>query len=226
MWFDERLNLLNLGIDEEILKKYDRGFEQLLKLSLSKSRIKSYKKTIDEIISLLTRELIVTITRLQILPQHMHELDDILSDVDINKTKYLAKAVESAHFSHHESSVILGWRAAINMIHKTIAILGFDMFNKKCAKLKEARGRYKRFAKKYTAVNFADLQQVCDGDLLWIIDYWGLIDSNQHARLEICKTMRNNSSHPGEAEISSENLLSFFSDLTTIVFSNSTFQKS
>jgi len=35
--------------------------------------------------------------------------------------------------------------------------------------------------------------------------------------------MRNNSAHPGEAVISKENLLSFYSDLKTIIFDNSKF---
>lgn len=225
-WFDERLNLLDLGADEEILEKYDDEFKQLLQLSLSRSRIKSYRKTIDRIISLFVDELIVTIAQFPILTQHMHGLYDVLRDVDINKIKYLTKAVDSAHYSHHESSAMLGWSAAINVIHETINALGFDTFNEKCAGLKEARGRYKRFKKIYTITNFADLRQVCDGDLLWIIEYWGLIDNNQHDRLEICRTMRNNAAHSGEAEISPENLLSFFSDLKNIVFTNDNFQRS
>ena len=53
---------------------------------------------------------------------------------------------------------------------------------------------------------------------------WELIDANQHERLSICFTMRNNAAHPGEATITEPNLLSAFSDLKTIVFDNPKFK--
>jgi hypothetical protein len=65
---------------------------------------------------------------------------------------------------------------------------------------------------------------VFDSDLLWVLDYWELIDPNQHDRLSICFTMRNNSSHPGEAPITEENLASFYSDLKSFVFDNPKFK--
>jgi hypothetical protein len=49
-----------------------------------------------------------------------------------------------------------------------------------------------------------------------------LIDSNQHSRLRHCFDMLNHSAHPGQAPIS-ENLYSFFSDITQIVLKNPKF---
>ena len=70
----------------------------------------------------------------------------------------------------------------------------------------------------------AELQStVFDNDILWILEYWELIDSNQHDRLSICFTMRNNAGHPGKAIISPENLLSFYSDLKNYIFDNEHF---
>jgi hypothetical protein len=65
---------------------------------------------------------------------------------------------------------------------------------------------------------------VFDTDLLWVLEYWGLIDANQHERLSICFTMRNNAAHPGEAPITDINLASAFSDLKNIVFDNPKFK--
>jgi hypothetical protein len=84
----------------------------------------------------------------------------------------------------------------------------------------KTKGRYKRFPKSFDIGSLAELQTVFDTDILWIIEYWGLIDTNEHDRLEICFTMRNNAAHPGEAPITEPNLLSFYSDLKTMVFDN------
>lgn len=85
-------------------------------------------------------------------------------------------------------------------------------------------GRYKRFNKKYDIQNLTDLRMtVFDNDLLWVLEFMGAIDGNQHDRLEICFTMRNSCAHPGEAVVTEENILSFFSDIDTIVLANPTF---
>ena len=83
------------------------------------------------------------------------------------------------------------------------------------------KGRYKRFNKSFDIKTSYELQaSVFDSDLLWVLEYWELIDSNQNDRLNICYTMRNNSAHPGEAKITRENLASFYSDIKTMVFDN------
>jgi hypothetical protein len=106
-------------------------------------------------------------------------------------------------------------------MHKTVEKLGFDEFNKKCEEAKNAAGRFKRFNKSFEVHSLSDLRTVFDTDLLWVLEYWELIDSNQHERLSTCLTMRSNSAHPGEAPITEENLASFYSDLKAFVFDNS-----
>ncbi len=84
-------------------------------------------------------------------------------------------------------------------------------------------GRYKRFSKKYNIASLSELREVFDTDLLWVLEYLGLIDSNQHERLRHCFLFRNNSGHPGEAPITGENLYSFYSDVSHIVLKNKKF---
>jgi len=61
---------------------------------------------------------------------------------------------------------------------------------------------------------------VFDRDMLWVLEYWGLITLNQNERLLACYLLRSNAAHHGEAPITEENLASFFSDLRLIVFRN------
>jgi hypothetical protein len=111
-------------------------------------------------------------------------------------------------------------------MHKVIEKLGFDEFNKKSEEMKNINeGRFKRFKKSFNIHSLSELRAtVFDNDLLWVLEYWGLIDSNQHDRLSACFTLRNNSAHPGEAPITEENLASFYSDLKNIVFDNPKFK--
>ena len=122
--------------------------------------------------------------------------------------------------------MVLVWSAGIHRMQKKVEKLGFNDFNEKSVEMKEIHhGRFKRFNKSFTIHSLSELKAtVFDTDLLWILEYWGLIDANQHQRLAICFTMRNNAAHPGEAPITEINLASAFSDLKTIIFDNPKFQ--
>ena len=85
-------------------------------------------------------------------------------------------------------------------------------------------GRYKKFNQVQSVNSIGEIRGVFDTIVLWIVEGIGLIDSNQHTRLRSCFDIRCQSAHPGDARITSFNLLSFFSDLDQIVFSNTKFQ--
>lgn len=227
-WFEDiKSNLINLGINSSDLDKYNYEFDRLLRLSAGNSRITSYQECIDNLISILNKELIINVTKLEVKINELYQLDKITENVDPTEIEYLKEAIECAHNKHYRASIVLGWSAAVWRFYKTIEKLGFDEFNKKSLEMKnKTTGRYKRFSKAFTISSFAELQTVFDTDLLWVLEYWGLIDSNEHDRLEICFTMRNNAAHPGEAPISPENLLSFYSDLKNMVFDNPKFPPS
>lgn len=226
IWFEKiEMQLTPLKIDEKIIEKYHKYFEKLLKLSLVNSRKTSYLTIIDNILSNYNSDLVVGVVKSSVQIQQFKQLDTILTHITKKEEEYLIEAFGCANNNFFRASIVLGWSAAIHRIHKTLENLGFDEFNKKSQEMKDiSSGRYRRFNKVFSVHNLSELQTtVFDNDLLWILEYWSLIDSNQHERLAICFTMRNNSGHPGEAIISPENLLSFYSDLDTIVFNNKKF---
>jgi hypothetical protein len=139
--------------------------------------------------------------------------------------EYLKEAVECAEEGHFRAAIILGWAAAVDRFHQVIMKNGLDRFNNASVQMAAiSTGRYKRFNKKFDIQNLSDLRMtVFDNDLLWILEFLGLIDGNEHEKLEICFTMRNTCAHPGEAKFSPENVASFFSDLDTLIFNNSKF---
>ena len=226
IWFEKiEMQLTSLKTDEKIIQKYHKYFEKLLNLSLTTSRKTSYLNIIDTILDKFNAELIVWVIKSAVQIEQFKQLVKILTNVTEKESEYLNEAIGCANNNFFRGSVVLGWSAAIHRIHKTIERLGLDEFNTKSQEMRSIdSGRYKRFNKVFSIHNFSELQiTVFDNDLLWILEYWGLIDSNQHDRLSSCFVMRNNSGHPGEASISPENLLSFYSDLETIVFRNRNF---
>lgn len=220
-WFEQlRPNIAQFGISDSTLDKYDTQFTTLLRLAKRKGKRSDYLSTLDTIQNGLMDDLYVTVTKSTAQTGRSTTLVSILERATEEEANYLHEAIGCANNGFLRASLVLGWSAAIHRIHKVIETLGFDEFNKKAAALKdESQGRFKRFNKLLVANSISDLRAtVFDSDLLWLIEYWQLIDINQHDRLEICFTMRSNSAHPGEAPITEENLASFYSDLRTMVF--------
>jgi hypothetical protein len=225
-WFDEFSKTLTMfNVEQEIIEKYDSIFDELLRLSLKVSRKNTYLNNLKIVKVNWGEEILIPIYKYSPPIFSITQLPNILESVTEEERKYLIEAIGCAERKYYRASLILGWCAAIYRIQKVIEKLGFDQFNQKSETMKNiTTGRYKRFNKKFSIETFNDFQsQVFDNDLIWVLDYWGLIDSNQSGRLFLCYEMRNNSAHPGEAEITPENLASYYSDLKTIVFDNPNF---
>jgi hypothetical protein len=121
--------------------------------------------------------------------------------------------------------IVLGWCATISRIHNKIEEIGFTTFSRATEEMAaKTVGRFKPYNKKFSVESLSELQRVFDTELLWVLEYLGLIDSNQHARLRYCFDLRNHSAHPGLAPITGENLYSFFSDISKIVLKNPKFE--
>jgi len=226
-WFELiESNLSEYEIDVVIIKKYYELFDELLKISVSTARIKSYKNNIVSIITKFKEEIIIVIMKSSQQLKQFNQIEQILENVDDKERVYLTEAIGCANYGFFRAAVVLGWSAAVHRMHKIVQKRGFNEFSKQSKELKKiSEGRYKRFTASVTIHNLSEFQtNVFDKNLLWVLEYWGLIDSNQHDRLSICFTMRNNAGHPGEASISPENLLSFYSDIKNYVFDNENFK--
>jgi len=224
-WFEDLdPSLSSLGVSDELRKKYQELFNNLLRLSVKTSVKQTYLKTIDMILQDFKDEIFVTVMKSAGQVVSVTQLAKILENATGEERDYLDEALGCASRGSFRASVVLGWSAAVHRMHKTVENLGFDKFNEKSNEMRTAGGRFKRWNKSFTVHSLSDLRTVFDSDLLWVLEYWQLIDSNQHERLSICFTMRSNSAHPGEAPITEENLASFYSDLKAFVFDNSKFK--
>jgi len=214
------------GISEIVESKYHKLFEKLLNLSLKNSRKSTYQRTIAAICENIKEELLLVIIKSTDKITSLANLPNILENVTEEEKEYLNEALGCAKNGYLRASMILVWCAAVNRMHKTVEKLGIAEFNKKSQEMKKIHvGRFRRFNKSFELVSINDLEAtVFDNDLLWVLEYWGLIDANQHDRLHICFTMRNNAAHPGDATTTEQNLASAFSDIKTMIFDNPHFK--
>jgi len=226
-WFEEIDPAIHqFGVSQSTQTKYCDLFTQLLHLSLRPQRKTTCQKAIEDILVNFKDDVLVAVIKSAGKITSIANLTRILENVTLDEKEYLNEALGCARYGFHRASMVLVWSATINRMQKTIGRLGLEEFNRKSEEMKKiSEGRFKRFNKSYNVHSLSELRAtVFDTDLLWILEYWGLIDSNQHDRLGTCFTMRNNAAHPGDAVITDLNLASAFSDVKTIVFDNPKFK--
>jgi hypothetical protein len=147
-----------------------------------------------------------------------------IEGLPVDEGAFLEEAQRCLSVDALRGCIVLGWCAAVSRIQNRIAELGYDKFNKATEEMAgKTVGRFKPYTKKFSIDSMSELQRIFDTDLLWVLEYLTLIDSNQHTRLRSCFDMRNHSAHPGLAPITGENLYSFFSDISQIILKNPKF---
>ena len=226
-WFEEiEPIIMQFGVSEITKEKYHELFTRLLELSLKTSRKNTYQNVIEEILVDFKPDIIIAVMKSAGQIFSISSLAKILENVTKEEKEYLKEALGCAQHGFLRGSMVLVWSASAHRMQKVVEKLGFQEFNKKSDEMKNiCEGRFKRFNKSFNIHSLSELRAtVFDTNLLWVLEYWGLIDANQHERLSICFTMRNNAAHPGEAPITQENLASAFSDLKKIVFDNTRFR--
>lgn len=226
-WFEEAERLLAFyNVSDEIRAKYHQLFNDLLHMGIKDTRKGRYEKVLTELRSNFRSELIVPTYKYTGDISNFAQLDAILDSLTEEEKALMKEALDCARSGYLRASVILGWAAAVYRLHKTVEKMGFDTFNKKSEEMSKIQeGRYKRFNKTFHVHNIAELQAtVFDNDLLWVLEYCGLIDYNQHERLTTCFVMRNTCAHPSSTKIMPENATSFYSDIKTIIFDNAKFK--
>jgi hypothetical protein len=227
-WFSEVRPAVEGGVvASDVLDRYGKGFERLVKISSPNNRKASYLDTLDRLTRKFKAELVMPVQTAPPGPLREASIFDALftslGEADIDDA-YLTEAVDCARAGFIRAAAVMGWCAAIARIHKTVERIGFAKFNVASASMaSQTQGRFKRFNKPQNVSSMSELKMVFDRDILWILEGMGLIDSNQQTRLLSCFDLRNHSAHPGEAPVTPYNLLSFFSDIIEIVLKNPKF---
>lgn len=227
-WFNEYSELLNnkYELTDDLVKKYSQEFSKLIKISSPSNLKKSYLEILNNILTDFRTEIILYI---QTKPKSFVEpslLNKILEGLQSGiENEYLQEAINCAQQGYLRASIVLGWCATIDRIHRKIEAIGFSTFNVTSSQMaSETKGRFKKFNSPQNISSLSESREVFDNVILWIIEGMQLIDSNQHTRLKSCFDLRCQCAHPGDAPITEYNLLSYFSDISEIVLKNKKFE--
>ena len=211
-------------VKAEVLKSYTDHFRLLLKLSAPNSPRTGYLMALSALTRKFRADLILPLHERPTQPLSLGLLSSLFRDLPSEEDAFLKESIGCAQRGFLRASVVLGWCAAIDRIHRKIDQVGFATFNISSASMaSQQKGRFKKFNQVQNVSSMSDLREVFDNIVLWVLEGMGWIDSNQHTRLRSCFDMRCQSAHPGEAPITQYNLLSFYSDLKEIVFDNAKF---
>jgi hypothetical protein len=213
------------ALDDAILGKYRESLESLLVAVGGHPTKITVRSHLAAVLDEFHTDILVPVQKREAVLARYPSLSVLLDHAQGLELEYLSEAIDCARLDKRRASIILGWCAAVNRLHLYVEKVGFEKFNEASAAMWAIKsGRYKRFDKKFNILNLSDLRMsVFDDDLLWVLEYMQAIDGNQHDRLGICFTMRNTSAHPGDAILTDENVLSFFSDIDSMVFNNPKF---
>lgn len=225
-WHKDFAPKLKHSLSSESLENYDSQFTRLLKLSAPNNKVASYLNAIDLIIKPFNDELLIPSQQGALIEFATSSFDAFFANLSsAEEGEYLAEAIACAKAGHLRAAAVLGWSAAIDRVHRVLECNGLDKFNSMSQQMQAATtGRYRKFSKGQDVNNISELREVFDSTILWIIEALGMIDTNQHKRLVSCFEMRCHGAHPGDAPITTYNLMSFFSDLDQIIFRNAKFK--
>ncbi len=208
------------GVDQDTIQKYRDGLQRLHALASRRNKRTSHQQLIKDLQADFTTDLIQ--------PVMFHgdadpseEIRKIIAGIPYPDQKgYLEEALRCVEADCKRATTVLGWSAAMHHIHSKVEEMGFAKFNSDAAALTKKGGRFKHFKGVAQIDSISDLRELPDRSILTVLDGMGLLEANQRTRLENCLDLRIQGSHPGDAEITMPNLVSFFSDLSTLVFNN------
>ena len=227
-WVEELRSPLEhkVRIDSVLIQETAEHMRQLHILSRPNNHKKSYLKTINAVLRKFDDKFILPIKQsYQEEASSALSLHELIPDLATpEESEYLKEAFDCASSGFNRAAIVLGWCAVIHKIQEKLIFIGLETFNKTSTKLKAStKGKYKFWKKEYSISSLSELQTVFDTDLIIILEGMELIDGNQAERLRTCFQYRNHSAHPGEAPIEEPNMIAFFSDINSIVFSNEKF---
>ncbi len=213
------------NIQGPVLQSYSEEFGKLIKISSPNNLKTSYLAILSNLCKKFRNDLILPVQKNPVTAKNASLLTKMLAGLpNADEDTYLKEAINCASKEYYRASVVLGWCAAIDRIHRAIEKAGFVTFNITSASMaSQTQGRFKRFNTPQNVGSLSEIREVFDTVVLWVIEGMQMIDTNQHTRLKGCFDLRCQCAHPGDAPVTEFNLLSFFSDLNEIIFRNKKF---
>lgn len=222
--FSEKLIDKN-EFSSDLVESYSQLFGRLIKISTPNNLKTSYTDTLKFLTKTFRNDFIIPVQTAPRSGTKASLLSVLLGGItDADENEYLKEAVSCAKHDYYRAAAVLGWCAAVDRMHRVIENEGFTKFNVASAEMaSQTKGRYKRFRSTQNINSIAELREVFDTVMLWVLEGMKFIDTNQHTRLRSCFDLRCQCAHPGDAPVTEYNLLSFYSDINEIILKNPKF---
>jgi len=178
-------------LQDTTLDSYKAHFQRLFKLSAPNNLAKSYLVEIDAVLKSFRDALMFPVHSHVDAPVAGTSLGSMLQGLSFpDQKEYLKEAVGCVQHKFLRAAIVMGWCAAMHHIHCKVELLGFEQFNKKCDEMEQKKGKWKNFKKPFVISSVSELREISDRQVLWVLEGFGLIDNNEHTRLEYCLDLR------------------------------------
>jgi hypothetical protein len=228
MWVEELRSPLEhkFKLDKDLISRTAENIKHLHIISRPSNLASSYFKIIDEVLKNFDNKFILPIKQTSFAVEKILDLSKIITTLpNPDESSYLKEAIDCAYARHYRASIVMGWCCAIDRIQRTLMSIGLSNFNAASTKIKnQTKGKFKHWNKEFNFTTLSELQTVFDSDLITILEGMELVDGNQSQRLDTCLQYRNHSAHPGEAPIDEPHIITFFTDINSIILQNPKFK--
>lgn len=215
-------------LPQQLINNTAESMRQLHILSRPNNLKSSYVTVVSTTLKNFDNNFILPIKQTPSKLEKKLDLDKLVPGLlDAEESDYLRESIDCAVSGYHRAAIVMGWCATISRIQKLLLKKGLSHFNAASKKLKlQTTGKFKNWNKEFNVNSLSELQTVFDTDLIVVMEGMSMLDGNQAERLKMCFQFRNHSAHPSHAPITEANLISFFSDITSIVLQNPQFSVS
>ena len=225
VWVEELRSPLEhkFKIDAATITETSEAMKRLHVLSRPSNLKASYIAVLDTVLTGYKDKFILPIQQTSIAIESVFDLQKLVGGLsDAEESEYLKEAIDCADSKFKKAAIVMGWCAAIDRIQKKVQLLGFAKFNATSTTMKnQTAGRHKHFNKEFKITTLGELQTVFDSDLIRVCEGMQLFDSNECDRLiNVDFLWRNQSAHPGDAPIEDPHVISFFTDITSMILTN------
>lgn len=225
-WVEELRSPLEhtFKLDIDMIQSTSELMKRMHVLSRPNNLKESYLDVLNALLNKFDDKFTLPIKQMPVEVQSVLDLQNLIARLNPDESEYMKEAISCASHGFKRASVVMGWCAVIDRIHKKLIVSGFDKFNSTAKRLKaQSTGKFKTWNKDFNITTGSELQTVFDTDLMVVLEGMGLIDGNQSDRLRTCFQYRNHSAHPGAAAIEDAHLVVFFTDISQIILQNPNF---
>ena len=227
MWVEKLRSPLEhkFKLDKDLIRGTAESMKRLHILSRPNNLKSSYLKVLSAVLKQFDNRFVLPIKQTTFEVDNILDLTKIIPTLpDPDESIYLQEAIDCAAAGYRRAAIVMGWCCGIDRIQRKVIAIGFAAFNAASTKIKnQTSGKFKRWNKEFKISTLSELQMIFDNDLIIVLEGMGLIDGDQAQRLAICFQYRNHSAHPGKAPIEDPHVITFFTDINSIILQNPNF---